>query len=295
MFHLMTHAFFKALLFLGAGIVIHALSGEQDIRKMGGLGRLMPKTWWAMLAGGLALAGLPPFSGFFSKDSILAAALDRGWYGDLLFAAGMFGAFLTGLYTFRMLFVVFGGEQSAYVQEHPPHAHGDRVARGSMYLSVGALAVLAILGGWIQFADRWDAVSNFLDPVARPLAEASGTQETLASVVAVALGAAGIGVAWWIYSARRAAAPHAWRLFERKFYFDELYNGLFYWPALGISKLLFWVVEGALVGGSIAGVNGVARWAGGRVRELQTGLVRSYALAVAAGVAVLVLVFVAVK
>src|SRR5207245_860787 len=102
MFHLMTHAFFKALLFLAAGIVIHALAGEQAMRKMGGLGRLMPRTWWAMLVGGLALAGLPPLSGFFSKDSILAAALDRGWYGDVLFAAGMAGTFLTGLYTFRL-------------------------------------------------------------------------------------------------------------------------------------------------------------------------------------------------
>src|SRR5581483_10824920 len=132
MFHLMTHAFFKALLFLAAGIVIHALSGEQDIRKMGGLRALMPRTWLAMLVGGLALTGVPPLSGFFSKDSILAAALDRGWYGGLLFAAGLAGAFLTGLYTFRMLFVVFGGEQSAYVREHPPHAHGDAVARWSM-------------------------------------------------------------------------------------------------------------------------------------------------------------------
>src|SRR5207237_8388834 len=110
MFHLMTHAFFKALLFLAAGIVIHALAGEQDIRKMGGLRLLMPWTWVAMLVGGLALAGMPPLSGFFSKDSILAAALDRGWYGDVLFAAGMAGTFLTGLYTFRMIFVVFGGE-----------------------------------------------------------------------------------------------------------------------------------------------------------------------------------------
>src|SRR3954466_11788148 len=84
MFHLMTHAFFKALLFLGAGIVIHALAGEQDIRKMGGLRKLMPKTWLAMLVGGFARVGLPPFAGFFSKDSILAAALSRGWYGVVL-------------------------------------------------------------------------------------------------------------------------------------------------------------------------------------------------------------------
>ncbi len=295
MFHLMTHAFFKALLFLGAGIVIHALAGEQDIRKMGGLRRLMPNTWWAMLVGGLALAGLPPLSGFFSKDSILAAALERGWYGDILFAAGLAGAFLTGLYTFRMLFVVFGGEQSAYVQEHPPHAHGDRVARWSMYLTVGALTVLAAIGGWLQFAGVWTPVSDWLEPVARPLVESSGTKEAIASVTAVLVGLAGIAAAWWIYSARRVAAPKTSRVLEHKFYFDELYDSLFYWPAVGFSKAFYWVVEGPLVGGSIAGVAGLARWSGSRVRELQTGLVRVYALALAAGLTVLVLVFVVVK
>jgi NADH-quinone oxidoreductase subunit L len=295
MFHLMTHAFFKALLFLAAGIVIHALAGEQDIRKMGGLRALMPRTWLAMLVGGLALAGIPPLSGFFSKDSILASALARGGYGDFLFAVGLAGTFLTGLYTFRMLFIVFGVEQSAYAQEHPPHLHGDRVAQWSMYLTVGVLTVLAAFGGWLQFAGVWTPVSDWLEPVARPLVEASGTQEAIASVLAVVLGAAGIWVAWWIYAARRRPAPRPSRLLERKFYFDELYNALFYWPAVGLARALYLVAERPLVGGSIAGVAGLARWTGGRVRELQTGLVRSYALALAAGVAVLVLVFVAVR
>src|SRR5438067_456772 len=126
MFHLMTHAFFKALLFMTAGIVIHALAGEQDIRKMGGLRGLMPRTYRAFLIGALALVGIPPFAGFFSKDSILAAAMHDGWYGYLLWAAGLVGTFLTGLYTFRMLFVVFGGEPSAFVREHliRPRRHG---------------------------------------------------------------------------------------------------------------------------------------------------------------------------
>ncbi len=295
MFHLMTHAFFKALLFLAAGIVIHALAGEQDIRRMGGLRRLMPRTWLAMLVGGLALTGIPPLSGFFSKDSILAAALDRGWYGGLLFAAGLVGAFLTGLYTFRMLFVVFGGEPSAYVQEHPPHAPGDAVARWSMYLTVGALTVLAAFGGWFQFAGVWTPITDWLDPVARPLVEASNAQEALASALAVVLGLAGIAVAWWIYSARRVRAPKPSRVLERKLYFDELYAGLFYWPAVALTKLFYWVVEGPLVGGSIRGVTDLARWSGGRTRALQTGLVRSYVLALGAGVAVLIVVFVAVR
>ena len=295
MFHLMTHAFFKALLFLAAGIVIHALAGEQDIRKMGGLRRLMPWTWAAMLIGGLALTGIPPLSGFFSKDPILAAALDRGWYGYLLFAAGLFGAFLTGLYTFRMLFIAFGGEPSPYVQEHPPHAHGDGVARWSMYLSVGVLTILAVIGGGFQFAGVWTTISDWLEPVAKPLVEASNTQEAVASVAAVAVGLAGIAVAWWIYSARRAHAPRPAAVLERKFYFDELYDGLFYWPTVAFAKTLDWVVEGPLVSGSIRGVSDAARWAGSRTRALQTGLVRSYALALAAGVTVLILVFVAVR
>ena len=118
MFHLMTHAFFKALLFLAAGLVIHALMGEQDMRRMGGLKRFLPGTYRAFLIGALALTGIPPLSGFFSKDSILASALAAGWYGQLLFAVGIAGAFLTGLYTFRMVFLVFGGEPSAYAREH---------------------------------------------------------------------------------------------------------------------------------------------------------------------------------
>jgi NADH-quinone oxidoreductase subunit L len=155
--------------------------------------------------------------------------------------------------------------------------------------------VLAAFGGWIQFDGIWTPISDWLDPVAPPLVEASGAQEAIASIVAVALGAAGIAVAWWIYGAHRARAPRPSRLLEHKFYFDELYNGLFYWPAVGFSRALYSLIEGPLVNGSIATVSEVARWAGGRVRELQTGIVRAYALALAAGVAVLVLVFVAVK
>src|SRR5207249_6472820 len=118
MFHLMTHAFFKALLFLAAGIVIHALADEQDIRKMGGLRKFMPLTFVAFLIGSLSLVGIFPFAGFFSKDPILAAAMDHGTYGYVLWAAGLAGTFLTGLYTFRLAIVVFGGEPSAFVREH---------------------------------------------------------------------------------------------------------------------------------------------------------------------------------
>ena len=128
MFHLMTHAYFKALLFLAAGLVIHRLANEQDIRRMGGLRHVMPKTFIAFLIGSLALVGIPPLSGFFSKDSILASALASGSYGQVLYVAGLVGALLTGIYAFRLLFVVFLGEPSALVHEHE-HGHGTSTGR----------------------------------------------------------------------------------------------------------------------------------------------------------------------
>ena len=128
MFHLMTHAFFKALLFLAAGLVIHHLAGEQDIRKMGGLRGVMPKTFIAFLIGSLALVGIPPLSGFFSKDSILASALAGDGYSRVLWVAGLLGALLTGIYAFRLFFIVFLGEPSPLVREHThddAHGHGE--------------------------------------------------------------------------------------------------------------------------------------------------------------------------
>src|SRR3954471_12748835 len=226
-FHLLTHAFFKALLFLAAGLVIHALAGEQDIRKMGGIGGLLPRTRTAFLIGTLALVGIPPLAGFFSKDSIIAATLDAGWYGDLLFAATLIGTFLTGLYAFRLFFLVFPGEPSPFVREHlmreshavgregahgeddasRPHGHDVHAHPGegpfSMTAAVLVLAVLSVIGGWIQFAPVWHPVSNWLEPVAPPRVEPTGAQEAIASVLAVLLALAGIGVAWLIYSQRR--------------------------------------------------------------------------------------------
>jgi NADH-quinone oxidoreductase subunit L len=297
MFHLMTHAFFKALLFLGAGIVIHALAGEQDMRRMGGLGRLMPKTAAAMVVGGLALAGMPGLSGFFSKDAILSAALARGWYGDLLFAAGEVGAFLTGLYTFRMIFIVFGGERSGFVQEHPPHESTDPVVRWSMGWTVGALAVLAAVGGWVQveLGSAWTPISTWFSPVSPTLIEVETWQQATGSALAVGLGLAGILAAWLLYSKRAVRVPRPWALFEQKFYFDTLYERLFYRPAVVTAKLLYALVEGPLVGGSIAGIAESFRELGTGARRLQTGLVRTYAFAIAASLAVLAIVFVSVR
>jgi NADH-quinone oxidoreductase subunit L len=304
MFHLMTHAFFKALLFMAAGIVIHALAGEQDIRRMGGLRRYMPRTWWAFLVGALALAAVPPFAGFFSKDSIIAAAFDRGWYGDLLAVVALAGALLTGLYAFRMVFIVFTGEPTAFVREHllgprggAAHSHGGEGPL-SMTSTVAALAVLAFVGGWIQFAGIWTPVSDWLFPVAPPKIEATGLQELLASLLSVGLSLTGIAIAWSIYGTRRAFAPRLAplrALLEHKFYFDEAYDLAFYRPAAAVAHASFRVVEGPLVAGSLAGIATGTRELAGRVRGLQTGLVRTYALAIAASLAVLTVVYVAVR
>jgi NADH-quinone oxidoreductase subunit L len=297
MFLLMAHAFFKALLFMAAGIVIHALAGEQDMRRMGGVRSLLPRTYWAFVVGAVALTGVPPFSGFFAKDSILAAALAAGWYGQVLWVAGVAGTFLTGLYAFRMVFMVFWGEPSAFVREHF-HALRSDVVGVSMAVPVGVLTVLAAIGGWIQFAGLWTPISDWLDPVAPALVEASGTQEAAASVVAVALGLAGAWVAWMIYGARRLAAPRfaaPQALLEHKFYFDELYDLLFYRPAVFLAHALFRWVERPLVFGSISGLAAGVRGLGLETRRLQTGLVRTYAFAIAASVAVVTLVFVVVR
>jgi len=298
MFHLMTHAFFKALLFLAAGVIIHALADEQDIRKMGGLRHLMPWTWAAFLVGSLALVGIPPFAGFFSKDPLIASALDRGWYGDIMWVAGIVGTFLTGLYAFRLIFLVFGGEPSAYVREHPPHMHGERIAKFALVIPVGALTVLSIVGGWIQFVPYWTPITNWLSPVAEPFAEASNTQEAVTSVIAVAVGLLGIATAWAYYGSKQLTVP-AWprvrALLENAFYFDRLYDAVFYRPAVTTARLFIALIEGPLVEGSIGGLAVSVRELGRRSARLQTGLVRTYAFAVAAGLAVLVVVFVAVR
>ncbi len=294
MFHLLTHAFFKALLFLAAGIVIHALAGEQDIRKMGGLRRLMPKTYGVFLVGALSLAGIPPFSGFFSKDPIIAATIERGGaFGYVLFALAIGGTFLTGLYTFRLVFRVFHGDRAPFVDEtfDPHHGEGPLV----MLVPVGVLALGATLAGWLQVPGGWHGVSSWLQPVAAPIVETTNTQEAIASIVSVVLGLAGAGIAWWIYIARRRPAPGAVPAFERKFWFDELYDALFYRPAVTTAKVLYALVEGPLVGGSMAGIAETVRSLGSETRRLQTGLVRTYALALALGLTVLFVVFVAVR
>jgi NADH-quinone oxidoreductase subunit L len=297
MFHLMTHAFFKALLFMAGGIVIHALAAEQDMRKMGGLRTLMPRTYWAFLIGSLALVGIFPFAGFFSKDSIIAAAMDHGTYGYVLWVAALAGTFLTGLYTFRMLFLVFWGEPSAFVREHF-HALRRDVVGVSMASTVGVLAVLSVIGGWLQWAPLWHPVETWLQTVAEPVVSPTSWQEAVSSALAFVLGLGGIGVAYLMYGVRTFAVPRfafAQRTLEQKFYFDELYYALFYAPSVFIARLLRRGIEEPLIADSGRDLGDDTRDLGGLVARAQTGLLRTYALAIASSVAVLAIVFVAVK
>src|SRR4051812_43060409 len=297
MFHLMTHAFFKALLFMAAGIVIHSLAAEQDIRKMGGLRKLMPLTHLVFLIGSLALVGIFPFAGFFSKDSILAAALDDGTYGYILWAAGLAGTFLTGLYTFRLFFIVFWGEPSAFVREHFHALRRDLVGL-TLAIPVGLLAVLSIVGGWIQFAPWWHPVETWLQTVAEPLVSPTDWQEWLSIALSLLLGLSGIVLAWLLYGVRRFAVPRfafAQRALEHKFYVDELYDAVFYRPAVGLARLLRRGIEEPFIDDSARDLGRDTRDLGGLVARAQTGLLRTYALAIASSVAVLAIVFVAVK
>src|SRR5260221_6080279 len=210
MFHLVTHAFFKALLFLAAGIIIHHLAGEQDIRQMGGLKKFMPRTWLVFLVGSLALVGVPPFAGFWSKDAIVATALSRGGvYGWILLVAALFGAFLTGIYTFRLFFRVFYGEPSELVLEHAGTSHGDHEhgaesasghsedhhgeAPGTMALPVAILAVLSTVGGLLQVAGAWHPFGHWIAQTGAPLAEPTTKQDWVISAITAAIG---LAVSW---------------------------------------------------------------------------------------------------
>jgi NADH-quinone oxidoreductase subunit L len=299
MFHLMTHAFFKALLFMTAGLAIHALAGEQDIRNMRGLGRLMPFTKWCFLAGALALVGVPPFAGFFSKDPIIASTLNIGWYGYIFYACGIVGAFLTGLYTFRLWYLVFPGEPSPFVREHY-HDHHGREGAWTMLVPVGILGVLATIGGWIQWPPLWEPITKWLAPVAPTLAaaEVSSTQEYVTSAVTVIVGIAGIAVAWAIYSERRLAipaVPSVRRVLEEKFYFDWLYDRIFYAPAVATAHFLRREFEEPVVLQTGTDVGETTLATGGLVRRIQTGLLRTYVLFLAAGAAGVVLAFLIAK
>jgi NADH-quinone oxidoreductase subunit L len=296
LFHLMTHAFFKALLFMAAGIVIHALSDEQDIRRMGGLARRLPFTFRAFIVGSLALAAIPPFAGFFSKDSILGSAADAGALGWTLWTMAAAGAFLTALYTFRLLFIVFFGQMSPFAQEH---LHVKRFEGGlAMAWPVAILMVLATVGGFLQVPGAWSAVDSWLDPVAESAEEASGVTFAFSLVVTLALSLTGIALAWMFWGRpslvpERTRRRYSWaaRTLEHKFYFDEAYDTVFYEPSARVAMLGGRYVEEPVFLRSLGDLGQGVRAASSRLSLVQTGSVRSYALALAGGAAVIAVVF----
>jgi NADH-quinone oxidoreductase subunit L len=304
LFHLMTHAFFKALLFMAAGIVIHALSDEQDIRRMGGLARRLPFTYRAFLVGALALAAVPPFAGFFSKDAILGSAANAGTLGWALWGVAAFGAFLTALYTFRLLFIVFWGDTHPRPDRrehlHVQGYHGE--AAFSMLWPVGMLTVLAAVGGFLQVPWGWKAVDDWLRPVAESAEEATGFTFTFSLVATTVLALAGIALAWRIWARPnplpdrlRRRYPWAARTLEEKFYFDAAYDRAFYEPAGQSATLALQYVEEPVFLRSLGELGRGFRSLSGRLSTVQTGSVRSYVLALGAGAAVIALVFLLVS
>jgi NADH-quinone oxidoreductase subunit L len=303
-FHLMTHAFFKGLLFLCAGSVIHAMGGEQDMMKMGGLRKKIPVTYWTMLIATLAIAGIPGFAGFFSKDEILEAARSGPHANLPLWILGVAGAGLTSFYMFRLVFLTFFGEPR--YDEHHVHVHE---SPKNMTVPLIILAFLSIFGGWFaapKLVGGVDYFEKFLQPVfsayAPPMAEpAVIIAEPAASPVVilfhaltgwpVIVGVLGLLVAWWFYIKNTDAPKRLaqslrglYTLLLNKYYVDEIYAALIVRPLLWISTNVFWhVVDEGAIDGTVNGVAGVARESGGELRKLQSGNTRSYAAWVVIG------------
>jgi NADH-quinone oxidoreductase subunit L len=297
-FHLVTHAFFKALLFLAAGSVIHALGGEQDMRKMGGLWKKVPVTFATMTAAVMAICGFWPFAGFYSKDAILYAAFLRGGRGELLWFVGLVTALLTAIYMFRLWYMTFFGEPRA----HEAHPHE---SPWSMLGPLVILAVLSIGGGWIGRGEGLGRIGAFLAPALGTSSVESQVPhlELILSCVAVAVALLGWLLAHLLYAkksdrpARMAAAmPGAYKLVANKYYGDEIYDAIFVKGLLGVSKyLLNFVVDAGILGGLAWLLGGIAQLGGAILQRWQSGNLRSYAGWLAAGAAVLLLFFAAVS
>jgi NADH-quinone oxidoreductase subunit L len=287
-FHLVTHAFFKALLFLAAGSVIHAIGGEQDLRKMGGLWKKLPVTFWTMTVAVFTIAGFPPLAAFFSKDAILYAAFLQGAYGKFLWFIGLVTALLTSLYMFRLWYMAFLGEPR---NKDAPHHESPR----SMLVPVVILGLLSICGGWIGI----EHFSAFLAPSTGALHLASKTPhlELILSILAVLVALEGWLIADKYYRRKptrpaqlAAALPGPYKLLANKYYVDEIYGAAIVNPLLAISKyVLGWIVDSAILGGIAWLLAGIANFAGMILQRWQSGNLRSYAAWLAAAAAAVLL------
>ena len=331
LFHLMTHAFFKALMFMGAGSVIAAMGGEQNIDRMSGLRKAMPFTFVTFLFAALALVAFPGFSGYFSKDEILAFAVERGGRYWILYIAGTVAALMTAVYAFRMVFRIFYGPPCEQARElergHLRHGEPLNPATGekedaevgfpgpehhiaererSMKVPMAILAALSLLGGAVQIPGISRTIERFLDPTFADsrfagLGPSSGV-ETFALVIGATVALAGIAIAYFLYVrvpgsslrlAKRLRALHTF--LSHKWYFDELYDAAFVRPMRALGRVASEVFERRVIDGIVSGTAVVVRAGNSLLRVAQSGLLRSYALLVVGGAGGLVLYFLIVS
>lgn len=328
-FHLVTHAFFKALLFLGAGAVIHALAGEQDMRKMGGLWKRMPITAWTFLAATLAISGIIPFAGFWSKDDILASVLAQatttgnGWF-YVLWAVGILTAGLTSFYMFRLFFGIFsgsyrGGPQAGAaheeedVEEEEAGGHHGHMPRFNQIFEVAPvmsvpliiLGILSVIGGFIGSLaligiPQWHPLAALLAPVlagTHNVVEPALGLEWLSTGISLLLAVAGIALAWAMYRKGFQYKENRNPLYQfafHKYYVDEALTVVLVNPLLAIGRAATRFLEGDTLDAGSRGIATTFRGASAGLRRLQTGYVRNYALAILFG-AVLIVVYYAVR
>ncbi|MGF7230858.1 NADH-quinone oxidoreductase subunit L [Arachidicoccus sp.] len=296
-FHVMTHAFFKALLFLGAGSVIHAMGGEQDGRRMGGLKKFMPITHITFLLACLAIAGVPPFSGFFSKDEILSAAYASN---PILYYFGVFGALLTAYYMFRIYAMTFLGKFRG-TEEQKHHLHESPKA---MTIPLSILAILAVVGGFIGipevFVPNAHLLENYLRPIfaaSEPLKhvhEVSRSTELLLMAISTILIILSIIWAWTKFSNYEDQARPTTgiaKALENKWYVDEIYDALVANPLMKFTAFLKNIVEKSGIDGIVNGVGKFIQYSSRQIRLVQSGQVGSYILMMVLSLVILFLVF----
>jgi NADH-quinone oxidoreductase subunit L len=306
LFHMITHAVFKALLFLGSGSVIHGVHDEQDMRRMGALRKLMPITAATFIVGWLSIAGVPPFSGFWSKDEILLFAWNKS---PALWAVGLLTALLTAYYMTRQVVLVFFSK--ARWQDDPAHApdpdhaqepvaadhgdgHGDLTPHESpalMWIPLVVLAALATIGGLLNlpFTNTSKFLEKWLEPVFGAN-EAHNTVSTAATVglagIATVTALVGIFFAYQVYQRERIKAVEP-KVLEHAWYVDETYAKVVDGPGRSAADLVTWEVDRKVIDGAVNGTGGLVRMLSARLRVVQTGYVRNYALGVAVGTVLL--------
>ena len=295
-FHLYTHAFFKALLFLGAGSVMHAMAGELDIQKMGGLKKHMPLTYWTFLLASLSIAGVPGLAGFFSKDEILWRAYASGPLGHILFALGALTALLTAFYSFRIIFLAFHGKfRGAHEQEHHLHESPKIMTIPLLILGIGAVA-----SGWVGIPPLLGGREHFAEFLAPVVGHAKGhgthAEEWTVMIGSVILGFTGIAGAAFVYLRKSAIADtlsqrfsFIYQLLWNKYYVDELYDFIIVRPAFWIAKnVIVGVTDGKIIEGIVNGVPELIGRFSLWLRSLQTGMVHQYAAVMAVGAFVVI-------